>query len=309
MSYKFDSLIKILRKLDGREKVTVPSLMDDIEISQRTAYRYIQTLQVAGFPIVYDRTKESYIFSEEYSLRKPNLSVEETLAFALAKKFMGNFGTGMEKSLNSIEEKLTTRKTNLPKHIVLSADTPSKETEKYLGTIHQAITNYQKIEIEYDALHSKNKSIRRVDPHYIFFREGFWYMRGYCYEDKAPRTFALDRIISLNMLNEHFLPKDIKPEDELSESFGTWLDGEPAEIILIFDAEVKSRILRKKWHQSQKEKELKDGRLEVRFNVKGIGGIKKWIYQWIPYVEVLEPKELRNVLKNELKQATKKHAS
>lgn len=307
MSYKFDSLITILRKLDSREKVTVSSLMDDLEVAERTAYRYIQTLQVAGFPIVYDRTKESYIFSEEYSLRKPNLSVEETLAFALAKKFMGNFGTGMEQSLNKIEEKLTTRRTNLPKHIVLSADTPSKETEKYLSTIHQAITNYQKIEIEYDPLHSKSKSIRRVDPHYLFFREGFWYMRGYCHVDKAPRTFALDRIVSLNMLNEHFLPKDISPEDELSESFGTWLDGEPTEIVLIFDEEVKSRVLRKKWHQSQKEKELKNGRLELRFNVKGLGGIKKWIYQWIPYVEVVEPKKLKEEIKSELKEAMKKN--
>ncbi|MEK7333449.1 MAG: HTH domain-containing protein, partial [Nitrospirota bacterium] len=99
MSYKFDSLITILRKLDSREKVTVHSLMDELEISERSAYRYIQTLQVAGFPITFDRKKESYIFSERFKLGKPDITVEETLALSLAKRLLGNFGTGMEKSL------------------------------------------------------------------------------------------------------------------------------------------------------------------------------------------------------------------
>ncbi|MEK6651480.1 MAG: HTH domain-containing protein [Nitrospirota bacterium] len=178
MSYKFDSLIIILRKLDSREQVTVNSLMDDLEISQRTTFRYIQTLQIAGYPIVFDRKKNSYAFSEGYSLRKPNLSIEETLAFALAKKLLGNFGAGMEQSLKKIEEKISTKSASLPKHIVLSGTALPPETEQYLGIIHGAITNFQKIEIKYNALHSKAKSQRKIDPCYLFFNEGFWYMRG-----------------------------------------------------------------------------------------------------------------------------------
>lgn len=307
MSYKFDSLITVLRKLDSREKVTVHSLMAELEISERSAYRYIQTLQVAGFPITFDRKKESYIFSEGYSLRKPNLSIEETLAFALAKKLLGNFGAGMEQSLKNIEEKISTKSASLPKHIVLSGTALPTETEQYLGIIHGAITNFQKIEIKYNALHSKAKSQRKIDPCYLFFNEGFWYMRGYCHTDKALRTFALDRITALKVLDEHFLPKKVLPEDELSASFGTWLDGEPTEVVLIFDEEVKERVRRKKWHQSQKEKELRDSRVEMRFKVNGIEGIKQWIYKWLPHVEVVEPKELRTELRNDMKNALKQN--
>jgi predicted DNA-binding transcriptional regulator YafY len=154
MSFKFDSLIKILRKLDSREKVTVSSLKDDIEISERTAYRYIQTLQVAGFPIVYDRIKESYVFSENFKLGKPALSVEETLALSLAKRLLVNFGTGMEKSLSKIEEKLSVKESSLPKHIVLKADKLSPIVEGYLGMIYQAIKNFQRIKLTYQSLYS-----------------------------------------------------------------------------------------------------------------------------------------------------------
>ncbi|MCI0469414.1 MAG: transcriptional regulator [Nitrospirae bacterium] len=293
MSYKFDSMIIILNKIDGQERVTAKTLTNDLEVSERTAYRYIQTLQVAGFPIIYDKQKESYVFSEGYSLRKPNLTLEENLAFSLSKKLLRNFGEGMEKSLQGIEDKLAIKKTDALKHIILSAEELPAFVGVHLAKIHQAIMNYQKIEIAYNAIHVNEESRRRIYPYYLFFREGFWYMRGYCHLSKGLRTFALDRIMSLKTLDEHFMPANAAPENELSSSFGAWLDGKPTEVVLRFDSSVKQQVLRRKWHQSQKTKELKDGRLEVRFTVNGTGGIKKWIYQWIPNVEVIAPKALR----------------
>lgn len=309
MSYKFDALITILNKLDGGEAVTVISLMDDLEMSRRTIYRYIQTLQVAGFSIGYDKDKGIYAFDAGYSLKKLNLSIDETLAFALAKKLLGNFGTGMEKSLNAIEEKLSKKHATLPKHIILAADTPAAESNVFLATIHQAITNYQMLDIKYDALHSQEVSQRKINPYYLFFKEGFWYMRGHCHESQALRTFALDRIISLKVLDKHFLPKDISPEEELSDSFGAWVDGEPTEVVLIFDSEVKAQVLRKKWHKSQEVRELKNGQIEMKFVVKGLGGIKKWIYQWIPHVTIKAPEELRSEVGNDHQQSIKKYLS
>jgi len=109
------------------------------------------------------------------------------------------------------------------------------------------------------------------------------------------------------VLKENFIPAAISPEDELSGAFGAFVDGEPVDVILRFDAACKNSILRKKWHQSQEEKVLRDGRVEIRFTVNGIEGIKSWIYQWIPHVEAIEPKELRNVVRGELSEAVRKH--
>jgi predicted DNA-binding transcriptional regulator YafY len=281
--------------------------MNDLEMSERTVYRYIQTLQVAGFPITYDKKKESYVFNEGFKLGKPDLTVEETLAFALAKRLLGNFGAGMEKSLNSIEEKLSVKGTDLPQYIVLKAEKLSHVIEGYLGMIYQAIKNFKRIKIGYKALYSDEETERKVDPYYLFFQDNFWHLRGYCHLRDDLRTFALDRITSLNILNENFIPKGISSEEELSGSFGIVVDGEPVEVILIFDKEVKPYVLRKKWHQSQKEKELKDGRVEMSFRVNGIEGIKQWIYRWIPNVEVVEPKKLKNILNHDLRETLKKH--
>ena len=53
------------------------------------------------------------------------------------------------------------------------------------------------------------------------------------------------------------------------------------------------------------EKEIKNGRVELTFAVNDLEGIKQWIYRWIPYVEVVEPIELREEVRYELKEATK----
>ncbi len=48
MSYKFDSLMLILNKLDSRDKVTVDSLKEELGVSERTVFRYLTTSTGGG---------------------------------------------------------------------------------------------------------------------------------------------------------------------------------------------------------------------------------------------------------------------
>jgi len=306
MSDKFDSLIKILNKLDSKEIVTVHSLMDELGISERSVHRYIRTLQDANFSISYDRSRETYAFDDGFCLRKPSLTVEETLAFALAKSVVGNFGIGMAKGLTMIEDKLAKRESGLPSHIILSSDSPANGHE-FIGILHHAIENLQKVRIKYKALYSDELTDRTINPYFLLWQDGFWNLRGYCHLRDDFRTFALDRIVSLKVLDEHFLPKKLNFAENLSGSFGSIIDGEPVDVILKFDPEIRPYIQRKKWHRSQTEKELADGSLEVSFHVNGFEGIKQWIYRWIPYVEIIGPEELREEVLNELHTAVNKN--
>ena len=70
MSFKFDSMMIILNKVDAGEKVTVQSLKEELQVSERTVHRYLETLQLSGYPLFFDRQLERYAF--------PRLRVEET---------------------------------------------------------------------------------------------------------------------------------------------------------------------------------------------------------------------------------------
>jgi predicted DNA-binding transcriptional regulator YafY len=306
MSFKFDSMMTILNRVDGGEKVTVRSFREELGVSERTVHRYLETLQASGYPLYFDRQRERYVFPEGYALKKPGLTFEESLALALAKKMVGVLGEDLGKHLDRIRQKMAARPMAETPKIFVREDGRVKGGD-YLEVLNQAALNFQRVELTYQALSSRKKTNRRVDPDYIFYQEGLWYLRGYCALREDFRTFALDQILSLKLLDDYFVPKRRPEEEELMASFGSFLDGEAVDVVLRFDPGIKGYIQRKKWHPSQQEKDLSGGRLEARFRVNGLEGISRWIYRWLPQVEVIAPAELREKMKEDLRKALEKY--
>lgn len=299
MPNKFDAMLTILNRIHGNENVTVRSLMDDLGMKERTVLRYIKSLKEAGFPITHDRERSRYTFAEGFTLRKPSISAEETLTLALAKKVLGTYGSEIGETLGKIEEKIFDKQSGIDDRIVASAPALPEKVSSYLGKILQAIRDYRRLEIHYSSLSEDELTKRVIEPCYIFFRDGFFNVRAYCQLRGEYRTFAVDRIALLKPLDDFFLPHSISANEEMGGAFGSFIDGEPTAVTLIFDEEVRAQIGRKKWHPSQKHKTLPDGRLEVSFVVNGLDGLKGWMYQWIPYVEAVVPEELKVVLKED----------
>ena len=307
MSLKFDYMLEMLNGVDRGELVTKNSLMNDFEISERSVYRYIETLKNAGFPIIFDRQKESYIFEEGYTLSKPALSAGEALAFALAKEVLKNFGDSVEKNLESIENKLKVKKKGYRDAIVLPLYKGSTEIKGFLETIHEAINEGKRLEMIYFSHSSGEKSTRKIDPYFLFFAEGFWYLRAFSHDSEEFRVFAIDGIRELKILSEYYIQQQLSPEDELSSSFGAWLDGESITAVLRFDKEVADQVTRKQFVRGQKERRLPDGRVEIELTTRNNFGLMIFIYKWLPFVEVVKPASLRKDFRDELAAAARKN--
>lgn len=67
-SHKIDALTAILRKLNNMERVTAGSLAQEMDVTERSIYRYLENLQAAGYPIFFDHDTKSYRFSENFKL-------------------------------------------------------------------------------------------------------------------------------------------------------------------------------------------------------------------------------------------------
>lgn len=301
MSYKFDSLVSILNWLETGETVTPQYIQDNLEISERTAFRYVQTLECAGFPIYFDKRKGSYTFMDGYSLRKPNLTTSESLALALAKVSLKSMSSGLDAELQHIEEKLAVTCHGLPDHIIIAGDDFATDVHELFLAINDAIVTSRTVEFRYNAASTGKETKREVDPYYLYFGDGIWTMRGFCHNRKEMRAFSLDRITGLKILSMRFVACKVNPKDEHEGTFGRFVDGNPVEVRLIFDKTAVPFLMRKKWHPSQQTRELSDGRLEMTFMVNGILGIRPWIYRWLPNVEVVSPLELTELVQEELK--------
>lgn len=303
MAYKFDALVSILNWMETGETVTPHFLRDHLEVSERTAFRYLQTLEGAGFPIYFDKRRGSYQFMDGYTLRKPNLTTAESLALAMAKVSLKGMNAGMDNELQHVEEKLAVAARGLPMHIVIAEDEFAADIHATFLSLNEAIVTSRTVTFRYRAASTGRETHREVDPYYLYFGDGLWTLRGYCHTRQGMRAFALDRMNDLTVLDRHFVRDRVDPKKEHAGTFGRFVSGEPIEVKLIFTPVAVPFLLRRKWHHSQQCRELADGRLEMTFRVNGILGIRPWIYRWLPNVEVQAPQELAELVARELSEA------
>ncbi|MEI6209621.1 MAG: PAS domain S-box protein [Desulfuromonadales bacterium] len=93
-SIKLNSLVNILGQLDSGKKITASCLADSLGVSDRTIYRYMMTLQNAGYPIFFDREKMSYCFTDGFTLNYSDRS-EGFQALDLKSRMLGSSPVGL----------------------------------------------------------------------------------------------------------------------------------------------------------------------------------------------------------------------
>ncbi len=308
MSGKFDSMMAILNMLDQGKTVSLESVADHFGFTKKSAERYMGSLKTA-FPVAYDRKQRSYVFEKGFQLKKIELSPEEQLFFGLAKNMLKKYGGKTGRVMESIERKIGSCSMPFPKHILFSGDALPPQVEEYIQRLNYAIREQQLVEINYRATYKNDEvTCRTVEPYFLFFEDNLWYLRAYCRLRKDLRVFALDKIDSVSVLERHFVPRvSVSPEEELLTGARAVLDGEPVTVTLRFEKKIAPSIKRRKWFPSQKEKNLPEGRLEMTCRVNGFIGVKPWIMRWMPYVEVVWPKELRKLVREEMQEALKRN--
>ena len=94
-SLKLHSLLRILRELNGGGKMTPAQLAKSLEVTERTIYRYITSLQSAGYPIYFDRKINSYCFTDGYKLTEQSQNSELYQALDLKSRMIGSLSLGL----------------------------------------------------------------------------------------------------------------------------------------------------------------------------------------------------------------------
>ena len=129
---------------------------------------------------------------------------------------------------------------------------------------------------------------------------GKYYLVGFNENRKALRTYKIDKIKDLEVLDEYF-DKDeaFNLKDWCNNSFGIYQE-EPLNIVLEFNKEVKEDVLNYHFHPTQKVKELKNGNVEVRFTSGGTYAICQELFKWGTNVKVKSPEDFKDYYKTYL---------
>jgi predicted DNA-binding transcriptional regulator YafY len=118
----------------------------------------------------------------------------------------------------------------------------------------------------------------------------------------SVRAFAFDGIRSLTWEKGKAFryPAGYDPARELRGAFGI-VRGSPALIRIRFDASVERSVRRRRWHRSQKIGKVEGGAFEFERRCAPSFEVKTWVLSWGSMATVLEPAELRDEVRTEVK--------
>lgn len=225
---KIDRLISIIMILLDKKRISAEELSDIFEVSKRTIYRDIDTINLAGIPVVaISGVGGGFEIMPEYKLDKNVFSATDLATILMGLTNVSNMIRG-----NELINAITKVKSFIPPDrlkeielktnqilIDLSPWLGNNSVQPYLEIIKAAINENKIITFEYTDRHC-NKSTRKVEPYQLVSKANHWYFHGFCLTRNDYRLFRLTRITNLAIENQNFTPRNY-PSPQL-EFIGIW---------------------------------------------------------------------------------------
>ncbi len=139
---------------------------------------------------------------------------------------------------------------------------------------------------------------------YRFYFSGFnltRYLVAFCESSGSVQAFDLCCFSSLRILKGTFtMDRSFSLEEFFEKLFGEDAGRNSCRVRIRFGCERAQWIKRKTWHPTQKIEDRPDGSVVVGLDICGLEAVKRWVLYFGSDAEVLEPEELRFMVKKEL---------
>jgi len=303
---KIDRLLGILNILANTDRITIQELAERFEVSKRTIFRDLDTLNESGVPIVtYSGIGGGVAIIDGYKIKNNILSKND-----IKNVFIGLNG------LKSIDESADL--TNLMAKLIpgeistvfsesdyvidLSSWFQDSITQEKVAVLNKAIKNRNCIYIEY--ISKSSHSSRIVEPHKLVFKQSYWYLYAFCEDKKEFRLFKINRIVNLKIMDESFKCKTVERIDFRNDFSAGLFSAQDLtslfEIILEYDVAneffLTDKIDAKFFHRSISEKKG-----QIIFPASDLEWTTNLVFSLQDKVKVIKPIELKEAIKIRIK--------
>lgn len=302
--FPMERMMRIHRAIQSGAYPNASTLAAELQVSTKSIHRDLDFMRDRlELPLEYDDSRFGYYYTEEVA-DFPSLQISEGELFALvvAEKALQQYrGTHFEKPLVSALRKMAAA---LPDTISVNwqewDQTISFRTSaepilnlETIDALSRAVSRCQQLKLLYRKPGARHPETRLVDPYHLANINGEWFLFAYCHLRKDIRTFVPMRMLKLEPTGKTFeRPKKFSLEARLRDSFGVHTGQGEYHVAIRFNALVADYIREKKWHPSQKLRELADGGVELSLTLSSLVEIRRWILGWGGAARVVEPQEL-----------------
>ena len=303
---RIDRVSAILIHLQSKRIVKAQEIADRFEISLRTVYRDIRTLEDAGIPII-GEAGLGYSIMDGYKLPPVMFTREEAVAFITAEKLIEkmadsvtdeHFKSAMYKikavfrnSEKDFMEDLSSR-IEVMKHPNPNAVSPEA---RLMDTVMKNLTEKRVLNMQYVALSTEVATEREIEPIGVFYANKHWHLIAYCRLRQDYRDFRLDRITHVEPTRHTFKAR----HPSLQEYLKSMAEKNDLErVVISFSYTAMKYICEQKYYYGYVNEENKGDRVEMTFLTPSLSYMAHWLLTFSNKAEVISPFKLKEEIKS-----------
>jgi predicted DNA-binding transcriptional regulator YafY len=227
---KVDRLVSIIMILLDKKRIGAQELADMFEVSPRTIYRDIDTINMAGIPVRgASGVGGGFEIMQKYKIDRKVFSTADLSAILMGLSSLSNMIRGDE-LVNALAKVKSFIPADRAKDIELKANqiyidlSPwmgNRNIQPYLEIIKTALQESKLLSFEYADRYG-NETARTAEPYQLVLKSSHWYWQGYCHKRNDFRLFKLSRTSNLQIQEEFFAPRDYqKPQLDFTDILAT----------------------------------------------------------------------------------------
>ena len=223
-------LFQIVYLLMEKPQMTARELADIFEVSERTIYRDIDKLTLAGIPVYTNQGKQGGIsILPDYVLDKAVLTIEEKNKILESLNAINQVSAlGDNDAIAKLQAFFGTQYQDWIEVDFSSWGNTREDAEKF-ERIKSAILGRFYMVIVYSGSQG-GLGERKIKPIKLCFKDQAWYLYAYCFLRNDYRFFKLKRMSSIEVLDTHFesenvgkvLSRDNKYSENLQSFLSLW---------------------------------------------------------------------------------------
>ena len=298
---RFDRIVAILIQLQSKKIVKAQEMADRFEVSLRTIYRDIRTLEASGVPI-YSEAGIGYSLLAGYRLPPVMFSREEASSFIAAEKLMQKFtdkelGKHYASATFKLKSVLQTADkdwvSTIESNVFMQPSTRlfNEKSPDTLALLFKSIAEKRQVTLLYKTADAEEAAERTIEPVGVFHDHDNWYTLGYCHLRNDYRQFRTDRICNITITE--------KPFTLVHQPLETYLQRDQAvfpttRVRILIDKKIRKYLeYEMKYHGFESEKIIGD-QMEMSFLAPNVEeGFARWYMTYGDYAKILEPEQLK----------------
>ncbi|MBN2500168.1 MAG: YafY family transcriptional regulator [Anaerolineales bacterium] len=298
-------LITLIMLLQRQPNQKAADLAEQLGVSVRTLHRYFEMLDEIGIPIYAERGPHGgFSLVRGYKLPPLVFTPEEAVAISLGTNLVREMwgqlyqeaALGALAKLDNVLPDAQRAEVAWAQRALIATGmhrADSHQMAPFLDMIRTGARQHRQIEIRYHSGSQPGTTERHVDPYALVHRIGWWYLIGHCHLRQALRTFRVDRIIDLELLEQEFeYPDDFDPYAYLEAEF----QNQPVVRAHLRFAPEAAHIVQANHFSWEAVQKNADGSLDVTMAAPDLYWIASLVLSFATWVTVLDPPELRTMV-------------